>query len=599
MPKEKEILQVPDYLTVRELADLMDASPIEVMKQLISNGIMATINQQIDYDTAAIVITEMGYESKPLSEVEEEQRREEARQNRPDWRKQYQEEKEDNLQRRPPVVTILGHVDHGKTSLLDVIRKTAVAEGEAGGITQHIGAYQVEHDNQKITFLDTPGHAAFTQMRARGAQGADVAILVVAADDGVMPTTREAINHARVADLPIIVALNKIDKQNANPDLVKQQLTELELVPDEWGGDTLVVPVSAKEGLGIQDLLEAILLVTADEEIHANPNRNATGVVIEGKIEAGRGPMATLLVQNGTLNVGDTVIAGTSHGRIKAMFDENNERVTEAPPSKPVSVMGLDEPPAAGTTWEIAKSQKVARKLIQERILEAEQASNNTQKVQSLEDLFAQFKAGERQELLLIIKADVDGSLEPVVTSLEEIEIQDDGPTVRVIHSEVGEITENDVNLAQSASATIIGFNVDPDNAARKHAENLGVDIRTYSIIYKLIEDIELALKGMLAPIYEAKVIGKAEVREVFRISKVGAIAGSYIIDGEARRNAKARVRRGDDYLAENLSVTSLKRFQDDVREVRQGFECGIGLNQFNDYEIGDVIEFVIQERVN
>lgn len=600
MPKEKQILEVPDFLTVRQLADLMQASPIEVMKLLIANGIMASINQQIDYDTAAIVIAEMGYEARPQRELEEEQRREEARQKRPNWRKLYAQEDTTNLQRRPPVVTILGHVDHGKTSLLDVIRRTAVAEGEAGGITQHIGAYQVEHKGQKITFLDTPGHAAFTAMRARGAQGADIAVLVVAADDGVMPTTKEAINHARVADVPIIVALNKIDKPNANPDLVKQQLAELDLVPDDWGGNTLVVPVSAKAKQGIEDLLEAILLVASENEILANPKRAASGVVLEGRIESGRGPIATLLVQNGTLHVGDIVVAGNSWGRIKAMFDENNKRVTTAEPSKPVSVMGLDEAPSAGTTFETMKNPKQARKLVEQRRQTEHDRITANRKLQTLEELFAQFEAGETSELRLIVKVDVDGSLEPVVSSLQKIKIEDEkAPTLRILHAEVGEVTENDVNLAQVSGAIIVGFNVEPDSAARRAAENFGVEIRTYEVIYKLLEDIELALKGLLEPVYEDKVIGRAQVRATFNIPKIGVIAGCYITDGVARRNAKARVIRGSGQVAELQTVSSLKRFEEDVREVKTGFECGIGLSQFHDFREGDVIEFVVSERVN
>lgn len=599
MPQEKQVLQVPDFLTVRELADMMDASPIEVMKELISNGIMATINQQIDYDTAAIVVEEMGYEARPLREIEEEIAREEAIEAQPAWKKQYADENEADLVRRPPVVTILGHVDHGKTSLLDVIREATVAEGEAGGITQHIGAYQIEHKGEKLTFLDTPGHAAFTEMRARGAQGADIAVLVIAADDGVMPTTREALSHAKIAGVPLIVALNKVDKPNANPERVKQQLMELELTPDEWGGDTLVVPVSAKEKMGIDDLIEAILLVASDHPIMANPSRAARGVVLEGKMEAGRGPIATLLVQNGTLRRGDVVVAGTSYGSLKAMFDENGNRVDVAPPSRPVSVMGLDSPPSAGTPFEVIKNKKNARKMVETREIELSQESSVASGGMTLEDVFAQFQAGAVTELPLIIKVDVDGSLHPVVDSLKEIEIAEDGPVVNVIHAEVGDISENDVNLAQSSGATIIGFNVNPDGAARRSAENYGVEIRTYQIIYKLIEDIELALNGLLEPVYEERIIAKAEVRATFKIPKVGTIAGCMIQEGTAQRNAKARVMRGSVEVAPVQGVSSLRRFEEDVREVRQGFECGIGLGNFNNFKEGDIIEFVVQERVN
>lgn len=603
MPSEKQqdrqVLVIPDYMTVRELAEAMHSSPIEVMKQLIANGIMASINQQIDFDTAAIVLNEMGIEAKSKSEVEAEQARQEALESLPEWRKQYTQEDTSNLSTRPPVVTILGHVDHGKTSLLDVIRKAAVAEGEAGGITQHIGAYQVEHNGSKITFLDTPGHEAFTAMRARGAQGADIAILVVAADDGVMPTTREAINHARAAGVPIIVALNKIDRPNANPDRVKQQLSDLGLTADEWDGDTMVVPVSAKAKTGIEDLLEAILLTAGEIEIRANPARTARGVVLEASKTTSRGPIATLLVQNGTLYVGDTVVIGTTHGRIKGMFDEYGNKVQEALPSKPVSVMGLSDIPPAGEAFEVVKDVKAARRITQERELVSLEESHRSRQTQTLESLFAQFQAGQTTELRLIVKADVNGSLEPITNSLKNIKVEDKGLKVNIIHGDTGDITENDVNLAQSTGAILIGFNVEPDNAARRAAESQHVDIRTYSIIYKLIEDVELALNGLLEPEYEDKVIGVAEVRKVFKIPKAGHIAGSYIREGVARRNAKARVRRGSVVIADNQGVSSLRRIDEDVREVRSGFECGIGLGNFNDFREGDVIEFIVRERVN
>lgn len=599
MAQEKQVLEVPDFLTVRDLASLMNASPIEVMKELINNGIMASINQQIDFDTAAIVISEMGYEARPRREVEAEKKRQEAIENRPEWRKQYAKEDKVKLIRRPPVVAILGHVDHGKTSLLDAIRRTAVADGEAGGITQHIGAYQIKHGNDLITFLDTPGHEAFTQMRARGAQGADIVVLVVAADDGMMPTTREALNHARAADVPIIVALNKVDKPNANPDRVKQQLSDADLMPDDWGGTTMVIPVSARQKVGIDDLLEAILLIASEQEILANPNRVANGVVIESSVNPSKGPIATLLVQNGTLHVGDVVIAGMIHGKIKAMFDENNQKVEAALPSRPVSVMGLTDTVPAGTAFETVTNMKDARKITTERKLTTAELNALQSPKQSLEELFARFQAGEATELKLIVKVDVDGSLEPVVKSLQDIKLDEGGPRVRIIHSEVGHITENDINLAQSADAIIIGFNVEPDNAARRSADTYGIEIRFYNIIYKLLEDIELALRGLLDPVYEDRVVGRAEVREIFRIPKIGAIAGSYIIEGEARRNLKAQVRRGKDLIAEKQSVSSLKRFQEDVREVRSGFECGIGLAHFDDFKSGDIVEFVETVRVN
>jgi len=596
MPHEKQILQVPEFLTVRELADLMGASPIEVMKELISNGIMASINQQIDYDTAAIVADSMGYEVQPLKPAEPEVAPERAVTQT--WRRLYASEDPRSLKPRPPVVAVLGHVDHGKTSLLDVIRKTNVAAGEAGGITQHIGAYQVTHNGRKITFLDTPGHEAFTAMRSRGAQGADIAVLVVAADDGVMPTTREALAHVRAANVPVVVALNKIDKPNANPEFVKRQLAEeLDLRSDEWGGDTLIVPVSARTQQGIEDLLEAILLVADEHEIVANPNAKAAGMVLEGRMESGRGALATLLVQNGTLRTGDVVVAGLSHGRIKRMFDENGKVVAEAEPSRPVSVMGLDAPPHAGDMFEVVADVKEARAIVAERKQAAEEATQVKRTAPTLEEIFSRFQAGETKELLLIIKVDVDGSLEPVVKSVENLAVGD--LKVRVLHADVGEITENDVNLAAASDAIIIGFNVHPDAAAERLAESLGVDIRTYDVIYQLIESVELALRGLLEPEFAEKVLGVAEVRRVIRVPKVGNIAGSYILEGVARRNAKARVVRQGQVLASDVAVSSLKRFDEDVREVRTGFECGIGLDGFHDFEEGDRIEFYIRERVN
>ncbi|NDJ75666.1 MAG: translation initiation factor IF-2 [Chloroflexi bacterium] len=595
MAQEKQILEIPDFLTVRELADLMDATLIEVMKEFINNGIMASINQQIDFDTAAIVADSFGFEARPETPADAAAEVDET--DLPAWRRLYEEEDPSALQTRAPVITVLGHVDHGKTSLLDVIRSSRVQEGEAGGITQHIGAYQAEAEGRLITFLDTPGHEAFTAMRARGAQGADIAVLVVAADDGVMPTTREALAHVRAANLPVVVALNKIDKNNANPELVKQQLAELDLKSDEWGGDTLVVPVSAKTEEGIDDLLQAILLVADEIDILANPKREAAGTVLEGRTETGRGPVATLLVQNGTLRTSDVVVAGLSHGRIKAMFDHTGQQLKEAGPSVPISVMGLDEPPHAGEMFEVVKDIKIARTMVEERRQEAAEAANRQVVGPSLEDFFSRFQAGEAKELLLIIKADVDGSLEPVVNSVETLGTDD--LKVRVLHADVGDITEDDVNLASVSGAIIIGFNTRPDSAAARVAESLGIDIRSYSIIYKLIESVELALHGLLEPEYEDKVIGVAEIRQIFRVPRVGNIAGSYILQGVARRNAKARVVRGGEVLAENLGVSSLKRFEEDVREVRTDFECGIGLANFDDIQEGDRIEFYVRERVN
>jgi len=594
MPQERQIIELPDFITVRDLADLIDASPIEVMKELITNGIMASINQQIDYDTAAIVADGLGYEARPIAAPEPDVTAEKAATQT--WRRLY-EGQEGSLVPRPPVVTFLGHVDHGKTSLLDAIRQARVAEGEAGGITQHIGAYQVTLNDRLITFLDTPGHEAFTAMRSRGAQGADIAVLVVAADDGVMPTTREAVAHVRAAHVPVVVALNKIDKGNANPDRVKQQLaTELDLRSDEWGGDTMVVPVSARTGAGLDDLLEAILLVADETDIRANPQASAAGTVLEGYMTSARGPVATLLVQNGTLRTGDVVVAGLAYGRLKGMFDEFGKPVREAAPSQPVRVMGLDQPPHAGDMFSVVKNVKEARVLIEERELAAS-ASAAPKPVMSLEEVYNRFLAGEARELLVIIKVDVDGSLEPVVKSVENIQTGE--LRVRVLHADVGEITENDVNLAAASDAVVIGFNVEPDAAAARLAEAQGVEIRTYNVIYHLIEAMELALQGLLEPTYEDRQVGEAEVRMVIRVPRVGNIAGSAVVSGTIQRRAKARVLRMGQVLADNVTVSSLKRFDEDVREVRTGFECGIGLEGFQDFQVGDRIQFFVRERSN
>jgi translation initiation factor IF-2 len=600
MAQEKQIILVPDYLTVRQLAELIDASPIEVMKRLIANGIMASINQQIDYDTAAIVIEELGFEAQSATALAAQKEKEERAATSQTWRQMYRQEKRESLKTRPPIVTILGHVDHGKTTLLDTIRQAHVAEGEAGGITQHIGAYRAIHNGKQITFLDTPGHEAFTAMRARGAQGADIVILVVAADDGVMPTTREALNHARVANVPIVVAITKIDKRNANVDRVKQQLAEFGLVPDEWDGDTLMVPVSAIQGTGIEDLLEAVLLVAESNEIVANPDAAPAGVVIESQVDRNRGVVATLLVLNGTLKQGDSVLVGSTYGRIKAMFDAAGKQVKSADPSMPVSVLGLNDIPQAGDQFEWIKSDKVARALLAERA-EAERTDTDSPRrgAVSLEDLFAMVKAGNAKELNIILKVDVQGSLQPILDQLEEMSGNNrEGIRIRVLASDVGNITESDVMLASTASAIIIGFDIEIDTAARRYADTHGVDIRLYDVIYKLFEDMELALEGMLEPVYEDRTIGVAEVRQVIKISKVGNIAGSYIREGEARRGAKVRVRRGREVLIEGASLGALKRFNEDVREVRTGFECGISVNGFTDFHEGDVIEFYISERV-
>jgi translation initiation factor IF-2 len=598
MAKEKQVIVVPDYLTVRELAELIEASPIEVMKQLIANGIMASINQQVDFDTAAIVIEEMGFEAQSESAIEAQVKHEEAAKAQ-GWRQLYAEERPENLKPRPPIVTILGHVDHGKTTLLDTIRKTRVAEGEAGGITQHIGAYRAMHNGRQITFLDTPGHEAFTAMRARGAQGADIAILVVAADDGVMPTTREAINHARAANVPIVVAITKTDKRNANIERVKQQLAELDLVPDEWDGNTLVVPVSAIQGDGIDDLLEAILLVADESDIVANPAAEPAGVVLEASVEPSRGVLATVLVLNGTLERGDTIIAGRTYGRVKAMFDETGSAVKEAGPSTPVSIMGLNEMPEPGDSFEAVKNEKIARQIIAEREEEAEEGGSSRGPV-SLEALFAQIASGQAKELNIILKTDFQGTLQPIESSLETLSKNNpEGIKINILSADTGNISENDVMLASASGAIIMGFGVEIDNAARRSADSQGVDVRLYNVIYKLLEDVELALHGMLEPKYAEKMIGTAEVRQVFKISKVGVIAGSYVRDGIIRRNSKARVLRNDQVLATGVSVGSLKRLNEDVREVRAGFECGISLDGFENFQEGDVIEFYVTERVN
>lgn len=596
MATERQIIEVPNYLTVRELATLIGANPIEVMKQLINNGIMVGINQQIDYDTAEIVLAEMGFDSRPVGIEKEEETSDDSL---PQWRRLYAEEDPRSLVSRPPVVTILGHVDHGKTSLLDVIRKANVAEGEAGGITQHIGAYQVTHNGRKITFLDTPGHAAFTAMRARGAQGADVAVLVVAADDGVMPTTKEAIAHARAAHIPIVVALNKIDKRNANPERVKKELAEHDLVSDEWGGSTMVVPVSAREKIGLEDLLEAILLTADEAQIVANPKGKPAGTVIEARTEKARGVLATLLVQNGTLHSGAIVVAGKAFGKIRAMFDYKGNPLREAPPSTPVQIMGLADMPTAGDPFEVVRTEKEARTLVEARKEASGTTRTEVKRPVTLEDFFTRVKEGESKELLLILKVDVQGSLEPLINSINEIKLKETTVGLKILYAESGTITENDVNLAVSTGAVIIGFNVEADGAARKTAEVSQIEIRTYNVIYNLLEDVEKAMKGLLDPVYADKVIGAAEVRKIFKVPKIGKIAGCMVREGEIKRSAKVRIRRGRETLAEGLTVGSLKRETEDVREVRQGFECGISVEGFEDFIPGDLIEFLVRERVS
>ncbi|MDZ4769018.1 MAG: translation initiation factor IF-2 [Chloroflexota bacterium] len=603
MAQEKQLILVPDFLTVREVATLIDASPIDVMKRLIANGIMASINQQVDYETAAIVLEEMGFEAQSASAAAAKAERERMREQTTQvWRKVYDEEKRENLTLRPPIVTILGHVDHGKTTLLDTIRKAHVADGEAGGITQHIGAYRVMHNGKQITFLDTPGHEAFTQMRARGAQGADIVILVVAADDGVMQTTREAIAHARAANVPIIVAITKTDKRNANIERVKQQLTENGLTPMDWDGDTFVVPVAAIKGDGIDDILEAITLVADDHDITANPLAGfATGTVLEAEIDKHKGVIATMLVFNGTLKRGDVVIAGNAYGKIKAMFDEKGKQVKEALPSMPVAVLGLHTVPKAGDTFDTMDSDKEARTMASDRQDAAQTAlANVARPVISLEEIFAQYRKGGVKELNMVLKVDVQGSLQPIVDQLKLIEEGNkEGIKLRLLAADTGNISESDVMLASASGAIVIGFNVDADNASKRAAEMQGVEIRHYDIIYKLFEDVELALQGMLEPVYANKTIGTAEVRALFRVPRIGTIAGCMVLDGEIRRNARVRVLRGSTVLGEDLNIGSLKRMQEDVREVRGGFECGIGVANFDDFKEGDRIECYISERVS
>ena len=583
---------LPYSISVRELAEKMDASPIEVIKVLMANGVMASINQNVDFDTAAVVASELGFE--PELEAIEEEKPDDVGEV-PLWRQVIADENDEDLQPRPPVVTILGHVDHGKTTLLDAIRETNVAGGEEGGITQHVGAYQVEHQGKKITFLDTPGHAAFTSMRARGAQGADIVILVVAADDGVMPQTREAANHAKAARVPIVVALNKMDMPSANPELAKKQLSEIGLVPDEWDGDTIVVPVSATKKQGLDDLMEAILLVADNKNIKANPKGKVLGTVVEGEVDRFRGVMATLLLQNGTIKVGDTIMAGKAHGRIKAMFDFRGNRIEKAGPSTPIMVMGLNDVPNAGDVFRVVESEKEARALA--AVMENEQKISGVTPKLSLEDLFEKMQAGEEQELRLIVKADVQGSLEPVVNSLKELGDKQPEVSINILHQETGNISESDVMLATASDAIVIGFAVEADNAAERLAEKEGVSIRSYTIIYRLIEDVDKAIKGMLAPELVEKNIGRAKVLATFAVSRFKVAAGCRVIDGEIRRNGRMRVIRNDQVLFEG-EIGSLKREKDDVREVREGFECGIALKNFHEFEEGDLLEcYVIEQQ--
>ncbi|MCI0399575.1 MAG: translation initiation factor IF-2 [Chloroflexi bacterium] len=591
MTETKTLIEIPGFVTVRELASLMGVSPINVIKELMNNGIMANINQQIDFDTAAIVAGEMGFDAVPVKEAEEEA--EEAAE-KPLWKQILAGEEEQNLVPRPPVITMLGHVDHGKTSLLDAIRHSNVTAGEAGGITQHIGAYQIEHNGQTITFLDTPGHEAFTAMRARGAQATDIAILVVAADDGVMPQTREAIDHARAAGVPIIVALNKMDLPSANPNKVKQQLAEVNLTPDEWDGDTLVIPVSAKQQQGIDDLLEAILLTAEEIEPRANPRALPSGTVLEARVEKGRGVMTTLLVQNGSLKVSDTLLIGDHYGRIRAMFDYKGRSVSTVGPSTPVSVSGLNSIPSAGEQFKVVDSEKTARRIVAEHEL-ADRSQEDRRAPVTLDEFFTLLQEGETKTLNLIIKADVQGSLEPIVKSVNRLSTEEIG--IEILRAATGNVTESDIMLAAASDAVVLGFNVDVDPVARVAAMNEQVEIKTYTIIYQLIEDVEKALKGMLGPVFQEAIIGRAEIRQVFKIRSVGNVAGAYMRTGEGRRNAKARVIRNGHVLYSG-DVSSLKHLQENVREVKTGFEFGVNLHGWDDYQPGDIIEFFVMERV-
>ena len=577
-------IEIPETITVKDLAAEMKKTTAEVIKKLLGFGVMATINQEIDFDTAYLIAQEFGITATKKETVTEE-----------DILFDESEDREEDLQPRPPVVVVMGHVDHGKTSLLDAIRKTNVIEGEAGGITQAIGAYMVKINDREITFLDTPGHEAFTAMRARGAQITDIAILVVAANDGVMPQTIEAINHAKSAGIPIIVAINKIDLPDANIDKVKQELMAYELVPEEWGGDTIYVPISAKKHQNIDQLLEMVLLEADVLELKANPHKQAKGAVIEARLDKARGAIATMLVQRGTLDVGDTIVVGSSIGRIRAMVNDKGKKVKSAGPSTPVEIMGLTDVPEAGDTFYEVKNEKMAKHLIERRKRQArEKAINSVTKV-TLDNLFSQMEEGKLKVLNLIVKADVQGSVEAVKQSLEKL--QNEEVRVKVIHSAAGAVNQSDVTLAKVSNAIIIAFNVRPDHTAKEMAEKEEVEIKQYSVIYQAIEDVEAAMKGMLAPKYEEKVIGNVEVRQTFRISNVGTIAGAYVLNGKVERNAGVRVIR-DNIVIHDGHLATLKRFKDDVKEVTKGFECGMQIEDYNDIKEGDIIEVYVMEEI-
>ena len=575
---------IPDEIGVGELASRMKKTGAEVVKCLIKNGVMASLSDIIDFDTAAIIAEEMGCKVEKEVIVTIEERLIDTA-----------EDKEEDLVGRAPVVVVMGHVDHGKTSLLDYIRSANVVSGEAGGITQHIGAYQVDVKGSTVTFLDTPGHEAFTAMRARGAMITDIAILVVAADDGIMPQTVESINHAKAANIPIIVAINKMDKPAANPDRIMQQLTEYELVPEDWGGETIVCPISAKTGMGIDNLLDMVVLTAEVQELRANPNRTAHGAVIEARLDKGRGPVATLLVQNGTLKQGDVIIAGTAVGRVRAMTDARGQKLTEAGPSVPVEIIGMGEVPGAGDDFHAVADERMARELVEQRKTERKEAISSSVGKVTLEDLFSQIQAGEMKNLNVIVKADVQGSAEAVKASLEKLTNEE--VRVRVIHCAVGAISESDVMLAGTSGAIIVGFNVRPDNNAKDSAARMGVDMRMYRVIYDAINEIEAAMKGMLAPKFREVDLGRAEVRNVFRITNVGMVAGCYVLDGKMQRNAQMRLLR-DNIVIYDGAIASLQRFKDSVKEVAAGYECGITFEKFQDIKEGDIIEAFLMEQI-
>lgn len=581
--EDEIIIELGDTITVKDLAEKLNKPGTEVIKALIFTGVMAAINQEIDFNTAEKVLQKFNAIAvrKEDESADAEELVEDVIENEP-------------VQKRPPIVTVMGHVDHGKTSLLDAIRKTKVTASEAGGITQHIGAYTVNVSGEEVTFLDTPGHEAFTAMRARGAQITDIVILVVAADDGIMPQTREAINHCKAANVPMIVAINKMDKESANPDRVKQELSEFGLLAEDWGGDTICVPVSARSGEGIDTLLEMVILTSEMQELVANPNRRAKGTVVEAQLDKGRGPVATLLVQNGTLSVGDSILVGSTYGRIRAMFNDEGKKIKSAGPSIPVEILGLSEVPSAGDKFNVVKDEKTARAMAETRKDKIKESNLSSHRV-SLEDLYSQIQEGKVKELAVIVKADVQGSVEAVKASLEKLST--DNVRVRVIHGGVGAITETDVTLAAASNALVIGFNVRPDNNASQIAEKEKVQLKTYRIIYEALDDIKAAMVGMLDPEYKEVVQGTVEIRQIFKISNVGTIAGSYVLKGKITRTSDVRVIRDGIVIFES-KLSSLKRFKDDAKEVNQGYECGLSVEKFNDLKEGDLIEAFTMEEI-